>query len=170
MPRSAAYKGVNALLMRTGAQDFLSGRTFDETVFADEAVDIHHIFPRDWCRRQTPPIPDAIFDSIINKTPLSARTNRIIGGQAPSAYLAQLERGSAQAPAIASADMDAHLQSHLIPPALLRADAFEAFMEARKAALLGLIADAIGAVAVSAEPDPEDAGEDMYEPDLVAAE
>ncbi len=50
MRLSAAYKGVNALLMKEGAQDFRSGQRFDHTVFFGENVDIHHIFPQDWCR------------------------------------------------------------------------------------------------------------------------
>jgi hypothetical protein len=33
---SAAYKGVNALLMKEGAQDFRSGQKFDHTVFFGE--------------------------------------------------------------------------------------------------------------------------------------
>ncbi len=51
MRLSAAYKGVNALLMKEGAQDFRSGQKFDHTVFFGENVDIHHIFPRDWCKK-----------------------------------------------------------------------------------------------------------------------
>ena len=50
MRLSAAYKGVNALLMKEGAEDFRSGQKFDHTVFFGENVDIHHIFPQDWCK------------------------------------------------------------------------------------------------------------------------
>lgn len=91
MRLSAAYKGMNALLMKEGAQDFRSGQKFDHAVFFGENVDIHHIFPQDWCKRNS--IKPAVFDSIINKTPLSYRTNRIVGGVAPSRYLAALEKG-----------------------------------------------------------------------------
>ena len=135
MRLSAAYKGMNALLMKEGAQDFRSGQKFDHTVFFGENVDIHHIFPQDWCKMQG--IKPAVFDSIINKTPLSYRTNRIIGGVAPSEYLAKLENGSSSTPPIASEKLDSYLQSHLITPALLRADKFEAFMEDRQKRLLG---------------------------------
>ena len=76
MRLSAAYKGVNALLMKEGAQDFRSGQKFDHTVFFGENVDIHHIFPKKWCEDQK--IKPEVYDSIINKTPLSYRTNRII--------------------------------------------------------------------------------------------
>ena len=67
---SAAYKGINAMLMARGAKDFRSGQEFDQTVFFDESVDIHHVFPREWCRRKE--IPQNVYDSIINKTPLTA--------------------------------------------------------------------------------------------------
>ena len=46
MRLSAAYKGMNALLMKEGAQDLRSGQKFDHTVFFGENVDIHHIFPK----------------------------------------------------------------------------------------------------------------------------
>ncbi len=120
---------MNTLLMKEGAQDFRSGRKFDHTVFFGENVDIHHIFPQDWCR--THGIKSEAFDSIINKTPLSFRTNRIIGGVAPSEYIAKLEKGNQTTPAISSQKLDVYLKSHLIDPALLRADNFEAFMEDR---------------------------------------
>jgi hypothetical protein len=104
MRLSAAYKGVNALLMKEGAQDFRSGQKFDHTVFFGENVDIHHIFPQDWCKRHG--IKPNVFDSIINKTPLSYRTNRIIGGVAPSEYLAKLEKGNETTPSIDRARLD----------------------------------------------------------------
>ena len=118
MRLSAAYKGVNALLMKEGAQDFRSGQKFDHTVFFGENVDIHHIFPQDWCKKHG--IKPSVFDSIINKTPLSYRTNRIIGGVAPSEYLAKLEKGNETTPSIDRARLDAYLTSHLIDPSLLR--------------------------------------------------
>jgi uncharacterized protein DUF262 len=68
MRLSAAYKGVNALLMKEGAQDLRTGQRFDHAVFFGENVDIHHIFPQDWCKKNG--IKPNIFDSIINKTPL----------------------------------------------------------------------------------------------------
>ncbi len=71
---SAAYKGVNALLMKEGARDFRSGQEFGHTIFFGENVDIHHVFPQDWCKKHG--ITPAIFDSIINKTPLSYRTKQ----------------------------------------------------------------------------------------------
>jgi hypothetical protein len=159
MRLSAAYKGVNALLMKEGAQDFRSGQKFDHTVFFGENVDIHHIFPQDWCKKNG--IKPAIFDSIINKTPLSYRTNRIIGGVAPSEYLATLEEGNSSSPPISGEKLNAYLQSHLINPTLLRADKFEAFMDDRQKRLLGLIEQAMGKAAYTGNVPEE--GEDAEE-------
>jgi hypothetical protein len=160
---SAAYKGMNALLMREGARDFRSGQTFDQAVFFDEAVDIHHIFPKAWCLSQGH--SEEVFDSVINKTPLSLRTNRIVGGVAPSEYLAKLEAGRERAgqrvdPAIAPDVLDGHLRTHCIPVQELRADDFDAFMAERQKLLLSLVARVTGhAVAPSGEAAEE--GEDL---------
>ena len=168
---SAAYKGVHALLMRAGARDFRSGQEFDDAVFFDESVDIHHISPKAWCAGKG--IAPGVYDSIINKTPLSFRTNRIIGGVAPSAYLAKLEAGGTSVPSLPSQTLDRHLESHLIDPVLLRTDDFHAFVAAREKALLKLIEQATGRSAFRGDADePEQEAETA--PDdlqvLVAAE
>ena len=92
-----------------------------------------------------------IYDTVINKTPLSYQTNRIIGGVAPSKYLGALERGRKNAatgqiedPPIAPAVLDGYLASHCISAKHLRADDFESFMKERRSALLKLIANATG--------------------------
>lgn len=163
MRLSAAYKGVNALLMKEGAEDFRSGQKFDHTVFFGEDVDIHHIFPKDWCK--THDIKPAVFDSIINKTPLSYRTNRIIGGVAPSEYLRKLEKGNNSTPPISADKLDNYLRTHLIDPMLLRADAFEAFMEDRQKRLLHLIEQAMGKEAYSGTIPEEGEGNSAFEGD-----
>lgn len=158
MRLSAAYKGVNALLMKEGAQDFRSGQKFDHFVFFDENTDIHHIFPKKWCEDRG--IKPEVYDSIINKTPLGYRTNRIIGGVAPSSYLAKLETGDRETPPISSEHLDRYVASHLIDPALLRADAFDAFMADRQARLLRMIEQAIGQSVYRGETADEDAETD----------
>lgn len=139
---SAAYKGVNALLMNEGARDFRSGQKFDHAVFFGENVDIHHIFPKAWCASKG--IKPSVYDSIINKTPLSYRTNRIIGGAAPSAYLLKLESGGGETPPIAPTSLEAFLSSHLVDPSFLRADDFVGFMRDRQQRLIALIERATG--------------------------
>lgn len=150
---SAAYKGLNALLLRQGAIDFRSGQTFDQIVFFDEAVDIHHIFSKDWCEKQTPKLPAAIYDSVVNKTPLGYRTNRIIGGVAPSSYLEKLEQGKFTAngqiiePSIAKPVLANYLRTHCIPIDELYADNFHGFIKARQKLLLDLVCLSTGQTA-----------------------
>ena len=128
---SAAYKGLQALLLREGAIDFRSGQAFDQIVFFDEGVDIHHIFPKAWCESQTPKLPASLYDSVVNKTPLGYRTNRIIGGVAPSSYLEKLEKGKVGTngqiiePPIDKAALADYLKSHCIPVQELYADDVE---------------------------------------------
>lgn len=163
---SAAYKGIHALLMREGAKDFRSGQRFDDTVFFDEAVDIHHIFPRSWCEQQK--ISSKDYDSIVNKTPLSYRTNRIIGGVAPSKYLGKLEAGKTGnngqviEPALDPEILDEYLESHLIPVAQLRSDDFKGFIQERRNALLAMISKATGHALNLLIDEPEE-GEDLPE-------
>lgn len=135
---SAAYKGVHALLLVQGGLDFRTGHTIDTQTYFDEAIDIHHVFPQKWCLEKG--IERRRFNSIINKTPISAKTNRIIGGNAPSSYLAKLEKQAG----IEVARMDDILGSHLIDPSYLRADDYEGYFAARSEALLVQIERAMG--------------------------
>ena len=89
---SAAYKGILAILIRGGALDLRTGYSIDEQSYFDEKIDIHHIFPQDWCSSNV--IEQERCNCIINKTPISAKTNRIIGGTAPSDYLTHMERNA----------------------------------------------------------------------------
>jgi hypothetical protein len=127
-----------ARLMQVGSKDFLSGDPVELNNYFETAIDIHHIFPRSYCENQK---YDARFwNSVINKTPLSYRTNRIIGGHAPSAYLSSLERNHS----VPADRLDAILTSHLILPDALRGDRFLEFIRDRASALLGLIEEATG--------------------------
>ncbi|HEB89707.1 MAG TPA: DUF262 domain-containing protein [Deltaproteobacteria bacterium] len=142
---SAAYKGLYALLMRDGARDFRTGEPIEAQAFFDDKIDIHHIFPERWCK--TKALDRAVYNSVINKTPLAARTNRQIGGRAPSKYLLVVEKAAGIDPA----GMDEILRSHCIAPEHLRADEFWAFLAARAEALLQRIETATGKT-VTREP------------------
>ncbi len=135
---SAAYKGLSAILMQLGSRDFSSGDAVELTSYFDLAIDIHHIFPRAHCEKIG--LKKAQWNSVVNKAPLAARTNRVIGGNAPSTYLATLERSHGMDPA----KLDSILKSHGIIPELLRRDDFPAFLCGRASILLDLIQDATG--------------------------
>lgn len=135
---SSAYKGLYALLMRDGGRDFLTGEPVELMTFFDDKVDIHHIFPEKWCKSMG--IESGTYNSIINKTALAARTNRQIGGRAPSKYLPTMEKAAG----VSRERMNEILWSHCIAPAELRADRFWEFYAARAEALLCRIETAMG--------------------------
>lgn len=136
--QSAAYKGIMALILKNHAQDLISGREMDFTVYQSEKIDIHHIFPQDYCIKCG--YEKAKWNSIVNKTPISAGTNREIGGVAPSRYLGRIEKKGAVNPDT----LDAYLTSHWINPALCRSDDFEHFIIDRAKMLLNAISSAMG--------------------------
>lgn len=144
---SAAYKGLSVLLLRGKAEDFFWKGTITELDAEDVALDIHHIFPQDWCEKQG--IGRKLYNTVVNKTPLSYKANRMIGGVAPSVYLAKLQKH--EQVKMDDAAMDGILRSHAIEPGLLRGDDFHGFYAARKQALLVLIGQAMGKALQSAE-------------------
>lgn len=159
---SAAYKGIAVFLMREGCRDFRTGDPIDVQIYVDEAIDIHHIFPQAYCARKG--IEALRYDNVINKTPLSAHTNRAIGGSAPSTYLPKVEKlGHTTA-----AQCDDLLRTHLIEPSTLRADDFDAFYAARSEALLGLIERAMGKPVVR-EGVAVGASDGVYQPTTAEA-
>lgn len=135
---SAAYKGVMALLMANNSKDWMEDKMFGAVQYKDMSVDIHHIFPQAWCNKNN--IDDEHRESIVNKTMLSARTNRVIGGVAPSSYVSKIERTAK----ISEAELDELLRPHLVDPQALRSDDFESFFATRREALCHLVESAIG--------------------------
>jgi len=152
---SAAYRGLYVLIQREGACDFFWKARMVDLDRDEVKLDIHHIFPKKWCEDKR--ISPRVYDAIVNKTAISYKANRMIGGRAPSLYLNQLQTNpQVQLP---DAAMDTLLRSHAIDPAHLRADAFEAFYTARKAALLTIVTRAMGKAASEASagvPDDEE--------------
>lgn len=136
--QSAAYKGLSALLLAEGSLDLRTGTKIELHSYFDEHVDIHHLFPQAWCRANG--IEPGLCDSIVNKAVLTARTNRMIGGSAPSVYLPRMERDADISPE----RMDELLASHLVEARAMRTDDFHGFFDARKHAMLALIERAMG--------------------------
>ena len=124
--------------MRDGGRDFRTGEPIEAQAFFAEKVDIHHIFPEKWCSATG--IEPGTYNSVINKTALAARTNRKIGGKAPSKYLPAIERDAG----VGAEGMDDILRSHCIAPEHLRANRFWEFYAARAEALLQRIEAATG--------------------------
>lgn len=135
---SAAYKGVMALILKNHARDFISGREMDFSVYKAESIDIHHIFPKDYCEKQG--YAKTKWNSVVNKTPISYSTNREIGGVAPSVYLSRIEKKGQVTPDV----LDTYLETHFIDVSSCRADAFDAYFLKRAIVLLDSIEQAMG--------------------------
>jgi hypothetical protein len=133
---SAAYKGLMAILMKAGSNDFLNGDPIEITTYFDLAIDIHHIFPKAYCEKK---YKRSLWNSSVNKAPLSSKTNRTIGGKAPSVYLNNIEKQSN----MENTRLDAILKTHKIEPSLLRSDEFEDFIRDRASKILDLIESAM---------------------------
>ncbi len=160
---SAAYRGLYILLQAQGARDFFWKAPMIEIDRNEEGTDIHHIFPRKWCEDHG--IEPSRYNSIVNKTAISYKANRKIGGNAPSAYLTQIQNDPAVR--LSNAAMDTIVATHCIDPVLLRADDFTAFFEDRRNRLLSLVEAAMGKKAdLMQEQVPEDTFN--FEDDFVA--
>lgn len=155
---SAAYKGIYAILMDDNTRDWLSGTKIDFSTYFSESIDIHHIFPVAWCEKNTIPRDD--YNSIINKTPLSGRTNRIVSGDAPSKYLDRLKNNVG----VSDEEFLDILKSHVVNPDYLYQDDFYAFFNDRKERILQKMEIAMGKVIVR-EYEALEEGEYLSEED-----
>ena len=81
-------------------------------------------------------MPERLFNSIINKTPIDAKTNRIIGGNSPSRYLPKLREENAELRQV--------LEAHWLDQELLESDQFAECFVQRGEAMLDLIGEAMG--------------------------
>lgn len=102
---TSVYNGIFNLLVLNGARDWITSHAPQH-----DDLDDHHIVPRAWGRQRN--IEEV--DSILNRTPLSANTNRnAIGNRLPNKYLPELIANSGE-------DMVREiLESHLISPVAL---------------------------------------------------
>jgi hypothetical protein len=94
------------------------------------------------------------YNSVLNKTPVSYKSNRMIGGRAPADYLRQLQEHKSVV--LDAAGMDAILRSHFIEPSYLRNNDYSGFIESRRALLLAEIARAMGKPPVETVNSTED--------------
>ena len=135
--KSAAYKGIYILLLKNGIVDFRSGTAIKDDYYFEENIDIHHIFPKKWCDSNK--IEPEMYNCIINKTPLSYKTNRKIGGKAPSKYLEILINEND----ISDSDMKNILESHFINYDYLKIDDFRNHFLLRAKLLVDIISRAM---------------------------
>ncbi|MBR4686331.1 MAG: DUF262 domain-containing protein [Candidatus Methanomethylophilaceae archaeon] len=135
--QSAAYKGVMALIFSNKAKDWLEGTEMNFQSFFNLNIDLHHIFPKAHCIKMG--YSKEFYDCIINKTPISRRTNEVIGGWAPSKYLASLINKG-----VKDATLKSNVESHYVNYEYLSSDDFNNFITDRATQLLDAIVKATG--------------------------
>lgn len=134
---SAAYKGIMALILQDSPLDFMTGNRMDIASYIDEDADIHHIFPQAYCEKQN--LPRIKWNSVINKTPIYASSNRSIGGHAPSIYIGTMANKGLDQEMIKAA-----ITSHKVNYDYLFADDFDSYFIDRAKHLLDRIEKATG--------------------------
>ena len=133
---SSVYNGIFNLLVLRGARDWMAG-----TVPQYGDLDDHHIVPKSWGKDHS---LGSTIDSILNRTPLTADTNRkVINDRLPNEYLPELINANGEG------TVRAILESHFISPSALDIlrrvpfgpDDFEAFLVDRQRTLQDAIED-----------------------------
>ena len=143
---SAAYKGIMALILQDSPLDFMTGNRMDVASYIDEEADIHHIFPQAYCEKQR--LPRNKWNSVINKTPIYASSNRSIGGNAPSVYIGTMANKGLNQEKIKTA-----IASHKINYDYLSSDDFNAYFIDRAKQLLERIEKATGKTVVGRDSE-----------------
>lgn len=133
---TSVYNGIFNLLVLRGARDWMTGHA---PQYGD--LDDHHVVPKDWAKGKQ---LSTSIDSILNRTPLTADTNRnVVNSRLPNEYLPDLiaETGEPAVRAI--------LESHFISPAAFKTllkdpftpEDYEAFVAERQRTLQQAIED-----------------------------
>jgi hypothetical protein len=144
---TSIYSGIFNLLVIHGAKDWMTGMI---PPYGD--LDDHHIVPKSWGAKNG---KAGLIDSILNRTPLTAETNRnVIGDRLPNDYLPELFARSSEAA------VRGLLESHFISPAALAIllrnpftpDDFEAFVQERQRTLQEAIEDLLIKERLNLEP------------------
>jgi hypothetical protein len=131
---SSVYNGIFNLLVIRGAKDW---RTGDAPQYGD--LDDHHIVPKSQEKRF-----GGLVDSVLNRTALSAETNRVvIGKRLPNEYLPDLIRQSGEG--LVRATLESHFISSAALDILLRSPFtpvdFEEFLAERQRTIVDAIED-----------------------------
>lgn len=141
-PNSGLYKGIYALIMGRGAQDWRTTLKFNQETFAELGTHFRPIFPLTWCEANN--IDAILANSVLNRTPMGRRTHVMVEESSPARYLYRIQSKSL----LNDEDFDQVLASHLLnPQLLLQANAKEFFSDRRRQ-LLKMIEEAMGTPAV----------------------
>ena len=81
--RSAAYKGIMALIMKNHSRDFISGQEMDLVLYKAAGIDIHHIFPKNYCKNLVEEqgyfiLPSELFANVRKSAPTNENLNETL--------------------------------------------------------------------------------------------
>lgn len=151
----ALYYGIIALIIKNNCKDFASGRIIkDLCQRGDTPVEVHHIFPKASYQKK---YGDSV-EIVVNKTPLSKKTNDILGGISPSHYLINIMTGDDSGDRkksknkakrnatelVSPENLESYLKSHWIDVEALENEKFEEFICSRTIKILSAIESATG--------------------------
>lgn len=133
---SSVYNGIFNLLVLAGARDWVTGN-----IPHHSELDDHHIVPASWGKKH---LSGNLVNSILNRTPLTADTNRhIISDKLPNEYLPDLIRQSGEKAVLGI--LETHFISQAALEILLRdpftAEDFEQFIQERQKTIQDAIED-----------------------------
>ena len=132
----ALYRGVMALSVSKGTQDFHKGERLTYDYLANENVDDHHIFPQAYLKRLK--TSESTINCVLNKTLIDRKTNIRISDNEPAIYAGEIidELGQKKATSI--------FESHLIDLNALIENNIESLFERRADKVMRLLEEVIG--------------------------
>lgn len=130
---SGVYKGIVSLLMARGARDWRTGQTFDQWSYDALEPVFQRIFPAHWLHEMG--VDPILADSVLNRTPLGARTRVMMENNSPARYLPRIQSKSL----LDDEEFDELLASHEITPKLLHSCDALAFFADRRERILGMV-------------------------------
>ncbi len=162
---TSVYNGIFNLLVIRGARDWITGK-----IPQTNGIDDHHIVPTSWGKQN---IEGNLIHTILNRTPLSAETNRkIINDKLPNQYLPELISRSGRQ------EVENTLSSHFISlkalEILLRKefgpDDYEAFIAERQKTIQEAIEDLLIKERIDLSPKLRDLDKSTEEIELALRE
>ena len=126
-------------------------------------IEEHHIFPRRLAKNNK--IPKGLIDTVVNRIPILAQSNRSLRDQEPLRYLPELVNSARQTGTVG--DLKRRFSDAMIPlnpeeDSLddLKIERFEQFLEKRADLLLERIREVIGDSLINSEPTPDEEAEE----------
>ncbi len=134
---NTVYRGVLCMLLSKGVLDFGKSRT-PITLDLTSQIEDHHIYPKAFLSPYN--IKGDLANTVLNRTPLLASTNKAIGNDAPHVY-GQNQKTLGQK--LSRSDLEGHCISDEIFFTPFTEEIYKAFLENRKSQLMKEIANRV---------------------------